>query len=614
MFFKSVINKKLLAFLTSLSIIPSVNAGQSSEEIETIIVSSNIEMPLREVATSVSVLDEKVIKEKGFLSAHDLLRTLPSINIANSGGIGKSSALSIRGEEGYRTLVKIDGIEITDVTGPQAASQIQHVMSGDLSRIEVLRGPQGLMYGADAGGVVLLSTQSIDDGIRGGLAYEAGSFDTSRAQANLGVASDKGDIFVSGSRVKTGGINARITDLTNDKDGYENNTSHLRMGWNLTENLRAEVVGRTTHANAKYDGCGWPTTNNCIEEFNQTNSRAAIHYSYSLGDATLAYNHSNMYRDTYEDFTKSLYNYQGETDRWELSGHTRWSDAFTMVYGLETRTDESANDFEEHGITRDQNALYAEYQGRFFDQLFVTLGARQDRTDDFGNFDTHRISAAYIIPSVITGELKIKATSGTGFRLPSLYENATNKQYAGVQLKPETSEGYDLGVEYQWSNRLQMELVYFNQKIEEQITYSNSSWTYVQEVPQSKSKGIEWITSWQLLDSVQLNANITRIIAEDSDGNPRTRKPKLIANLGLDYQISDRWLLGVNYHRTDDRMDIDNAPLDDYELVDLRVRSEFSTFISGFIRIENLFDEEYVEVDGYNTPGHAVYIGVDFKF
>ncbi len=586
----------------------------SSDEIETIIVSSNMEMPLREVATSVSVLDEKTIKEMGFLTAQDLLRSLPSVSIANSGGMGKNSSLSIRGEEGFRTLVKIDGIEITDVTGPQAAPPIQHVMSSDLARIEVLRGSQGLMYGADAGGVVLLSTNSIDEGIKGGLAYEAGAFATSRAQGNLGAASESGDIFVSGTRVKTDGINAKISDATQDKDGYENNTSHLRMGWNVTESLRAEVVGRTTNSTTKYDGCGWPTTNNCIEQFNQTNSRAAVKYSYSLGEATLAYNHSNIYRDTYENLTKSLYNYQGETDRWELSGHTQWNNAMTLVYGLENRTDESANDFEEHGISRDQQAVYTEYQGKFIDQLFVTLGVRQDQTDDFGDFDTHRISAAYIIPNIMSGELKIKATSGTGFRLPSLYENATNRQYGGVELTPETSEGFDIGVEYFWNDRLQMELVYFNQQVEDQITYSNSSWTYVQQVPESKSKGFEWVSSWQLLDQVNLNANITRITAEDSNGNPRIRKPRLMANIGVDYQVDDQWLIGVNYRTTQDRVDLGNLPLDDYELVDLRVRSEFSKNISGFLRIENLLDKEYVEVNGYNTQGQAAYVGVDVGF
>jgi vitamin B12 transporter len=87
-----------------------------------------------------------------------------------------------------------------------------------------------------------------------------------------------------------------------------------------------------------------------------------------------------------------------------------------------------------------------------------------------------------------------------------------------------------------------------------------------------------------------------------------------MANLGLDYQVDDQWLIGVNYRTTQDRVDIGNIAMDDYELVDLRIGSEFSKNISGFLRIENLLDKEYVEVNGYNTPGQAAYVGVDVSF
>ena len=584
------------------------------KEVETIIVSSNIEMPLREVATSVSVLDEKSIREKGFLMTQDLLRTMPSISITNAGGMGKNSSISIRGEEGFRTLVKIDGIDITDVTGPQALPHIQHMMANDLARIEVLRGPQGLMYGADAGGVVLLSTAATEEGAKGHLTYEGGRYDTSNLQSNLSLANEQGDIFISGAQVKTDGINAMVSDATRDLDGYENNTSHLRMGWNVGEQWRAEVVGRTTHGATEFDNCGWPSTNDCVEEFNQTHSRAALHYSYDSGEATVAYTHGNMYRDSYENNIKSLYNYQGENDRWELTGNTTWSDALKLIYGFEKRTDEAANDFEEHGILRDQDAVYAEYQGQFFDQLFVTLGARQDRTDEFGDFNTHRLSAAYIIPQVLNGELKLKATTGTGFRLPSLYENMTNIQYGGVKLSPESSEGFDVGVEYRWNDQLQIELVYFNQKLEDEITYSYQTYTYVQEVPESKSKGVEWTGRFQLMDELNFYTNITRITAADSNGQPRLRKPKLMVNMGVDFTPDDVWLIGINYRNTQDRVDVGNTPLQDYELVDFRIRVQPSKSVAGFIRVENLLDKKYVEAYGYNTYRQAVYIGVDFSF
>lgn len=601
-----------IAMILMSSGVMAVEEKKSEEIIETIVISSNIEMPLREVATSVSVLNEDDLKKSGALLIQDVLRQLPSIAVHNAGGLGKQSSISIRGEEGFRTLIKIDGIDISDPSATQSTAQVQHLLTSGVGRVEVLRGPQGLMQGADAGGVILISTKSHDQGVIGGVGYELGAYGTSNTQANLGVANKTGDIFIAANSAKTDGFNAQKSDVSGEKDGYENDTVHARIGWNMTETLRAELIGRTTYASSQYDNCFGPI--NCLDNFNQTNSRAAISHKNPLGQNQIAFTNTEVFRDSFVDGIKSGFNFQGEVNRIEFSGNANWSDAVRLVYGFERKEEESANDYEEHGISRDQQAAYAEYQGKFIDQLFVTVGVRQDKTDDFGDYDTHRISAAYIIPQVMSGELKIKATSGTGFRLPSLYENATNSQYGGVALTPETSDGFDIGFEYSWNNRLQTELVYFNQQVEDQITYSNSSWTYVQEVPESKSKGVEWVTTWQMLDQLSLNANITRINAEDSNGNPRIRKPKLMANLGLDYQINQQWLIGVNYRTIQDRVDIGNIPLDDYELMDFRVRSEFSKSISGFLRIENLLDEKYVEVNGYNTPGQATYIGVDVAF
>ena len=88
---------------------------ESHSELEEIIVtSSRIETPLRQIGTSVSVLNAEEIAANGSTSLIDVLRTLPSISVTNTGGAGQVSNLRIRGEEGYRTLTLIDGIKISD--------------------------------------------------------------------------------------------------------------------------------------------------------------------------------------------------------------------------------------------------------------------------------------------------------------------------------------------------------------------------------------------------------------------------------------------------------------------------------------------------------------------
>src|SRR5690606_17824284 len=97
-----------------------------------------------------------------------LLRSQAGISVSNSGGAGKQTALRIRGEEGFRTLVLIDGVEVSDPTAPQVGPLVENLTAGsEIERIEVLRGPQGFIYGADAGGVIQVVTRRAQEGLQG---------------------------------------------------------------------------------------------------------------------------------------------------------------------------------------------------------------------------------------------------------------------------------------------------------------------------------------------------------------------------------------------------------------------------------------------------------------
>ena len=91
---------------------------------EMVITSSRVPMPLREVGTSISVITQDEIFEMGFNSLFDILRTQPGVAVSNAGGPGGSSAMRIRGEDGFRTLVLLDGIDISDTASPQAGPRV----------------------------------------------------------------------------------------------------------------------------------------------------------------------------------------------------------------------------------------------------------------------------------------------------------------------------------------------------------------------------------------------------------------------------------------------------------------------------------------------------------
>ena len=125
---------------------------------ETVIVASRVADLSHQVGVSVSVLDREDILSLGYPDLGSLLDTQPGVTVTMDGGFGKAAAVRIRGEEGFRTRIVLDGINIADPSSPQISPRIEHILGSELTRVEILRGPQGLLWGADAGGVVLMST------------------------------------------------------------------------------------------------------------------------------------------------------------------------------------------------------------------------------------------------------------------------------------------------------------------------------------------------------------------------------------------------------------------------------------------------------------------------
>jgi vitamin B12 transporter len=268
---------------------------------EIVVTSSRVPTPLREVGTSVSVLLEDTIEQRGFLNLTELLRTQPSVSASNTGGSGKATSLRIRGEEGYRTMVLIDGIDVADTSSPQVSPRLEHILSNGIERVEILRGPQGLSYGADAGGIINIRTVTPAQGFGGRLSAQTGSFGTQQTALRIGGASGTGDLALSATRLGTDGFNARSSDTTlRDDDGYDNRTLHARAGWNASEVLRVEAVLRNSDGDNEFDDCfnaAFLRTNDCQDSFDQRSWRLAATYQGGAVEHQLAVSDSRTQRE-----------------------------------------------------------------------------------------------------------------------------------------------------------------------------------------------------------------------------------------------------------------------------------------------------------------------------
>jgi outer membrane receptor for ferrienterochelin and colicin len=112
--------------------VPSATVSTDVIEVEEVVVSSRTPDLIDQIGVSVSVLDEDTMQSLGYPDLASLLDTQPGVTVTMDGGYGKAAAVRIRGEEGYRTRIVLDGINIADPSSPQVSPRIEHLVSSGL--------------------------------------------------------------------------------------------------------------------------------------------------------------------------------------------------------------------------------------------------------------------------------------------------------------------------------------------------------------------------------------------------------------------------------------------------------------------------------------------------
>ncbi|SEA46199.1 TonB-dependent receptor plug domain-containing protein [Microbulbifer marinus] len=584
-----------------------------ADELEQITVTaSRVEVPKKEVGVSVSVLTAADIERLGYSSLLDVIRTLPGVSVSNNGGAGKVSSVYLRGESNFRTLVLLDGVNIADPAAPQVGAQFQHLQAVDIERIEVLRGPQGMMYGAGAGGVINIISKKASEPLRAQLGVEAGRYGTRKASASLGGSRESWDYGLTLSDFSSDGFNSRESDSSGERDGYNNLSGSARLGYQFSENFSVEGQLRHTDAESGYDGCydaSFMPTNACEDQFAQTSYRLVGNYRQDPATHELAVARQQIERDSIAA-GQSSFAVDGAVAELNYIGSSALADG-QLLWGTEYERQEFSSVYSEQDI--DSLGLFAEWRGDLADKLFYTLGYRRDSLET-EHHNSWRASVAYPVLLGEQQQLKYRASFGTGYRAPSPYEISLNLAEGVEAVGPETSRGYELGLEYQLAELLQLELVYFDQEITDAIFYDFSLGTwgaYGQDDGESQSEGIELSLAGQLDDSFDWYLNGTWLDAVDTAGEQRLQVPQRVYNLGVSYHLfGDRLTLNGNWQQVEDRRDVSGAMLDAYGKLDLNATFSLTQKMRLTLRGENVLDEDYREVAGFNTTGAAVYAGL----
>src|SRR5438094_3282398 len=206
-----------LPIITALLATPAFaeTHGAASEEI----IVTALRTPVRsdQVTASVTVLDRKTIEQEQPVAVSDILIRTPSISISRNGGYGTLTSIRIRGADPAQTVLVIDGMRLADSSSTAGGYNFANLLADDVARIEILRGPQSILWGSDAiGGVINVQPARPEKPFEGSFAVEAGSRETVNGRVAIGGTSDVLDWRVSGSTFTTDGISARSNGTEDD--------------------------------------------------------------------------------------------------------------------------------------------------------------------------------------------------------------------------------------------------------------------------------------------------------------------------------------------------------------------------------------------------------------
>jgi vitamin B12 transporter len=594
-----------------------------------------------QLGASVTILDAEALKARQTRIVSDALRDVPGVAVSRTGAVGGQTQVRIRGTEGNQVLVLIDGIEVADPY--YGEYDFGTLIADPEARIEVLRGQQSSLYGSDAiGGVIHYMTLTGAEAPGVSLRAEGGSFETYTGSARVAGVAGQLDYAVSGAYYHTGGTpTARngTRDVGSDIVGLS-----AKLIWSPTDNFKVTGVGRYSYAEVETNT---PQDDPALPMFGYTVDSPGVYFQneafYGLIRAELSAlegRWTNALTGQIADTTRNGYrpfglDYGDKGQRLKGSYESSFrfgTDAIvhrlTGAVDVERESFRNASPFAFQG-KRDTNnvGLVGQYELLVNDVFSFGGSVRHDDNDRFANATTYRVQGSYRLPT----DTRVRAAWGTGVKNPGYYElyGYVDGRYIGnANLRPEKSEGWEVGLEQSFAGGLAtIGATYFDSRLKDEIytTYPAPDFvaTPSNRTTDSRQHGVEVFLSARPIQQLRLDAAYTYLHAREN-GVVEVRRPEHVASVNAtmfskDERFSGTFTLRYNGRRDDVAYpNINYVPvtvsLQEYVLINLNVDYKLRPNIALFGRIENLLNEDYEEVFSSVGPGRAGYAGVRVNF
>lgn len=585
--------------------------GQEVLDLDTITVTANQTITrLARSGSTVEVIDADAIRSAPRARIGDVLTFEPGISASANGPLGTTSTLRIRGLGGAYVPVLIDGIDVTDPASSGGGFDFGGLTNAGLGRIEVLKGSQSARYGLNAvGGVVNIeSLRPTEDGVHGFAEAEAGQYAFRRGVLGLTARTDRTDLAFSISRIETDGFSASA--FGTEDDGYEATQANLFARHQLTDTFAAGLSALYIDSRAEFDEFGGDGAPPFDEYNNREVTGVRLFTELDTGPVTHELSVSTFETDRVSFSNGTGDRFKGERDRIEYRGSYDPGGVWTLNFGGDYTEEEDLNQ------TIDLTGLQAELLVAPLRTLDLAFSVRHDDHSKFSGELSSRAALAWRLQD----DVILRASASDGFRAPTLSQ--LDPFFGNPDFQPETSTSYDIGLEKRFAGGGFVRATVFYTEIDDQIAFDGNSTRCASsfgcfEQGDFTGEGLELSGRYVINDALVLNGAYTYTDARENDVRA-ARVPRHDVALGLDAQVSQNLSAQFTVQHIADIEPSGFAPaankVGDHTLVHVNTTYEVNDDVEAFLRVENLFDEDYETAGGFNTSGRAAYAGLRASF
>ena len=642
----------------------TITLGISAISESVVVSASQVEVPLTEVTSSVTVIDRAEIETRQLHSVADALRTVPGMAVAATGGLGATTSLFPRGGESNYTLVLIDGVPANSFGGD---FDFGHLSTANVERIEVVRGPQSALFGSNAIGAVVRVTSRRGGPPSAAFNLEGGQFGTSRVSASTAGSHQEFEWGASFDQLLSDGMNGELLDngLTVDNDDYTRRTGGGSAGWRrggswVRGDLHYTKDERGFPGPFGSDPAGSYGGIDTISGGSNTRTVGGVAFFTPLSERIGLRGQTGFNRYD-SDFASPFGPSDAFSRRWNGGAQLDAAliQGLDVSAGVDLLRERAGSTFitggsgQEMPVERFAAGYFAEGRWNSNERVFLNAGLRVDdiRRDQleasFGRpvlpKDTivsvnPRVAGAWIVHAAGADSTKIRAAAGTGIRPPDGFELAFTDN---PELKPERSRSVEAGVDHTFgSGHAVAEATVFTNHYDDLIitvgSFSGSSRYKTDNISNARATGLELaltlrgrVMQWGGLDlagRIGYTALDTEILAVDRDddapppfevGQALVRRPphSFFADASV---TSGRVTAFVRGNGRSTTLDVEpsmgafgglfDAP--GYNVWSAGATVRAARYLDAYARVENFFNRTYEEALGYPALGRRFTAGL----